>query len=53
MRTLPMIWGKPAGTPVTWVVDRRDARPLPTIRFSFEGRTRVTDLDGRDITDEI
>lgn len=53
MRTLPMKWGKPADAPVTWVIDRRDGRPLPTIRFTVEGRTMVTDLTGRDITGEV
>lgn len=46
-------WGKPADAVVTWVMDRRDNRPLPTIRFMLEDKTMVTDLTGRDITHEV
>lgn len=53
MRTLPMKWGAPQDAVVTWVIDRRDGRPLPTIRFTLDGRTMVTDMMGRDITDEV
>lgn len=52
MRTLPVKWEAPDAV-VTWVIDRRDARPLPTIRFSLNGRTMVTDMQGRDITGEV
>lgn len=53
MRTLPMKWGAPEGAVVTWIIDRRDGRPLPTIRFTVNGRTMVTDMQGRDITTEV
>ena len=53
MRTLPMKWGVADDAVVTWVIDRRDNRPLPTIRFSVGGRTMVTDMQGRDITSEV
>lgn len=53
MRTLPMKWEAPPGAVVTWAIDRRDGRPLPTIRFTLSGRTMVTDMQGRDITSEI
>ncbi|MGA4508073.1 hypothetical protein ACPCGZ_09235 [Propionibacteriaceae bacterium G1746] len=53
MLTLPTKWNKPKDSVVSWVVDRRDNRPLPTIRFTLDGRTVVTDLAGRDITKEI
>ena len=53
MRTLPMKWGGPEDSVVTWVIDRRDGRPLPTIRFTLNGRTMVSDMLGRDITNEV
>ena len=53
MKTLPALWNQPEGSTVTWVIDRRDNRPLPTVRFTLGGRTKVTDLNGRDITHEV
>ncbi|MGA4669184.1 hypothetical protein ACPCG0_05190 [Propionibacteriaceae bacterium Y1923] len=53
MRTLPAKWQAPRDAVVTWVIDRRDGRPLPTIRFTLDGRTMVTDMQGRDITSEV
>lgn len=53
MTSLPGKLDKPQDTPVTWVMDRRDGRPLPTIRFTVGDKTIVTDLTGRDITHDV
>ncbi|MCT1458833.1 hypothetical protein M3G03_04655 [Aestuariimicrobium sp. p3-SID1156] len=53
MESLPARLEQPEGTAVTWVIDCRDGRPLPTVRFTVGSRTIVTDLSGRDITTEV
>lgn len=45
--------GAPETAVVNWVVDMRDDRPLPSMRFTVNNRTLVTDTTGRDITGQV
>jgi len=48
----PAIAGNPDAT-ATWVIDTRDNLGAPTIRLSVGLTTRVYDLAGNDITDQV
>lgn len=50
---LPARFDKPAQADISYTIDMRDKRALPTIRWVVGGKEVITDLEGVDITSEI
>lgn len=54
MTRVPAIMSRSAdASKLSFTIDMSDKRSLPTIHFSLDGATMVTDLTGKDITAEV
>lgn len=53
MADLPTRYDKPVESDISYTIDMRDKRALPTIRWVVGGREVITDLEGVDITSEV
>ena len=54
MAQIPITLGKaPLASQLSFRIDMSDKRSLPTIHFSLDGSTVVTDITGKDITSQV